>query len=129
MNEKNSKQKADILVAEDEGIISLNIKKLLLENGYGIAGVARTGEEAVSLVYDKQPDLILMDIMLEGRLNGIQAAEKINSKFSIPIIYLTALNDDETLLNAYSAGLNGYIVKPYAEEKLLSSIEFALHSK
>jgi len=94
LNKENQKPKADILVAEDEGIISLNIRSLLVENGYSVAGVARTGEEAVNLAYIKQPDLILMDVMLEGRLNGIQAAEKINRKFPIPSIYLTALNDD-----------------------------------
>lgn len=79
-----------ILIVEDENIIALNIKKKLKSFGYSIPAIASTGEEALKLTEIILPDLILMDIMLKGEMNGVEAAEQIRKRFDIPIIYLTA---------------------------------------
>lgn len=125
MNSKN------ILIIEDESIVSKDIHFSLKKLGYGVCGTAATGEEAISLVEELNPDLILMDIMLKGKLNGIETASKIREKHEIPIIYLTAYADENTLSKAKITEPYGYIIKPFQEIDLHTSIEMALykHSK
>ena len=83
--------KNNILVIEDEAIVSKDIQQSLKRLGYNIVGSAATGERAVELAIEKKPDLVLMDIMLKGEMSGIDAAEKIKEQISIPVIYLTRL--------------------------------------
>lgn len=123
--------KNNILVVEDEAIVSKDIQQSLKKLGYNIVGSSATGEKAIDLALEKKPDLVLMDIMLKGDMSGIEAAEKIREKLSIPVIYLTAYADENTLSKAKVTEPYGYIIKPFKEVDLHTSIEMALykHSK
>lgn len=116
-----------ILVVEDEGIVLLHIKKTLERLGYIVSGIAATGEDAIMRALEDRPDLVLMDVVLRGAADGIDAAEKIRALFAIPIIYLTAHADETTLQRAKVTEPFGYIVKPFKERDLFISIEFALY--
>ncbi len=118
---------AKILVVEDEGIVSLEIQALLKNFGYTVAGAAASGEAAIELAAQTRPDLILMDIRLKGKLNGIMAADHIQSNFDIPVIYLTAYADEDTLKQAKITGPFGYLLKPFEERELYGAIEMALY--
>jgi len=119
--------KNNILVVEDESIVSKDIQQSLKKLGYNISGAASTGEKAITLANETRPDLILMDIMLKGDMSGIEAAEKIKEEFNIPVIYLTAYADENTLSRAKVTEPYGYIIKPFKEIDLHTSIEMALY--
>lgn len=123
--------KNNILVVEDEAIVSKDIQQSLKKLGYNVVGAAATGEKAISLAHENNPDLVLMDIMLKGDMSGIEAAEKIKEELKIPVIYLTAYADENTLAKAKVTEPYGYIIKPFKEIDLHTSIEMALykHSK
>ena len=116
-----------ILVVEDEGIIAKNIKNKLKSFGYTVPAIATTGEEAIRMAEITFPDLILMDVMLKGDMNGVEAAEEIQKRFSIPIIYLTAYSNDDVLEKAKKTQPYGYIVKPFTSNDLRSNVEMALY--
>ncbi|SES95361.1 CheY chemotaxis protein or a CheY-like REC (receiver) domain [Methanococcoides vulcani] len=118
---------ANILVVEDENIVALSIKNKLEMMGYSVVDTASSGEDAVVKADLFYPDLVLMDVMLRGEMDGIEAAEKIREKFDIPVIFLTAYTDDNTLERAKIAEPYGYISKPFKEQDLKSNIEMALH--
>lgn len=124
-------QKNNILVVEDEAIVSKDIQQSLKKLGYNIVGSSATGEKAIELAMEHKPDLVLMDIMLKGEMSGIEAAEKIKESLNIPVIYLTAYADENTLSKAKVTEPYGYIIKPFKEIDLHTSIEMALykHSK
>lgn len=119
--------KAKVLVVEDQNIVALNIRNKLKNLGYIVPGTAATGEEAIKKAELTNADLVLMDIMLKGEMDGIEAARAIKEKLGIPILYLTAYTDDETLDRAKTTEPAGYISKPFKEEDLHSNIEMALH--
>lgn len=116
-----------ILIVEDEGIVAMNIKSMLHGLGYDVSGIASSAREAVKKIKEKRPDLVLMDIMLNGDMDGVKAAEKIHSHFEIPVIYLTAYADAETLQRAKITEPFGYMLKPFDERELHSTIEMALY--
>ncbi|MBD3883882.1 EAL domain-containing protein [Phormidium tenue FACHB-886] len=116
-----------ILVVEDEIIVATDIQTTLLSLGYDVLDIASTGEEAIQKAQELQPDLILMDIRLQGEIDGVQAAEQIAEQLSIAIIYLTAYADDPTLERAKLTHPMGYILKPFEERELYTTIEIALH--
>jgi len=118
--------KAKILVVEDERIVAKDIVKSLQRLGYLVVASVASGEEAIKKVHETQPDLVLMDIMLKGEMDGIEAAEVIKSSSDIPIIYLTAYADDKTLQRAKVTEPFGYILKPFDERDLHTTIEIAL---
>lgn len=118
---------ARILVVEDEGIIAQDIKNCLEGLGYDVPDVVFTGEEAIEKVGKIQPDLVLMDIVLKGEKDGIETAREIRDRYNIPIVYLTAYEDDKTLKRARATEPLGYILKPFEERYLRSSIEMALY--
>ena len=120
-------EKAKILVVEDQNIVALNIKNKLKNIGYTVPGTAATGEEAIRKAELMNADIVLMDIKLKGDMDGIEAAREIKEKLGIPILYLTAYTDDETLERAKTTEPAGYISKPFREEDLHSNIEMALH--
>ena len=120
-------EETKVLVVEDENIIALNIKSKLKKLGYSVPSIASSGEEAIKKADITFPDLILMDIMLKGDMDGVEAAEQIRDKFDIPIIYLTAFSDDKILERAKLTEPYGYILKPFKENDLRTSIEIALH--
>ncbi len=119
--------KANILVVEDEPIVAEDIKESLTDLGYAIVGLAASGEDAILSIERVFPDLILMDIMLEGELDGVQTAEIIRERFDIPVIYLTAYSDEEILDRARITAPHGYLVKPFREKDLKIAIEMALY--
>ena len=116
-----------ILIVEDELIIAKDIEATLSDLGYSVSGIVSCGEDAVSHVEAHKPDIVIMDIMLEGELDGIAAAEKIHKQFSIPVIFLTAYSNEKTLDRAKTAKPYGYILKPFQETDLYTSIEIAIY--
>jgi two-component system, LytTR family, response regulator LytT len=116
-----------ILIVEDESIVRKDIERSLIRLGYQIAGQADTGEKAIEIAGKVKPDIALMDIMLKGDMTGIEAAEIIKSQQDIPVIFLTAYADDATLSKAKITEPHGYILKPFKEVDLHTTIEMALH--
>jgi AmiR/NasT family two-component response regulator len=113
-----------ILIAEDETIIRLDLRKLLEEAGHEVCAEARDGVEAVELVETHEPDLAILDVKMP-RLDGIEAAKRILEENPIPIVMLTAYGQDELVARAVEAGVFGYLVKPFRETDLLPAIATA----
>ena len=116
-----------ILIAEDENIIAKDIEKTLVKLGYAVVGSVRSGEKLLEQYPLLKPDLILMDINLEGELSGIDVSKEINRSGEVPVIYLTALADNNTLQEAKYTEPSGYLVKPFDEDMLRTSIEMGLY--
>lgn len=119
--------KVRILVVEDETIVALDLQNSLTLLGYHVVGTASTGTAAISKALSTQPDLVLMDIILRGDMDGIQTAEEIHSQLSIPVIFLTACADEATLQRAKVTEPFGYMIKPFEDRELHSHIEIALY--
>jgi PAS domain S-box-containing protein len=118
--------KARIMVVEDESIVALQIQEGLIAAGYDVPAIASTGKDALKQAGETEPDLILMDITLKGDMDGIQTALSIRDMYDIPIIYLTAYSDDETVERAKITEPYGYILKPLSEKSLVLAIEMTL---
>jgi CheY-like chemotaxis protein len=119
--------KSRIMIVEDEWTVAEEIKMVLQGMDYDVTSMSSSGEEAIQNAEKDKPDLVLMDIVLEGEIDGIAAANEIRSRFNIPIIFLTAYTDDKILERASITGPFGYIVKPFVNEDLKISIEIALY--
>lgn len=118
--------KARILVVEDESIVAKDIQNRLKKFGYAVPAVASSGEEAINQATETCPDLILMDVRLRGEIDGVEAARQIRIHLNIPVIYLTAYADENTLERAKETEASGYLIKPFKERELYTSIEIAL---
>jgi CheY-like chemotaxis protein/predicted regulator of Ras-like GTPase activity (Roadblock/LC7/MglB family) len=116
-----------ILVVEDERIVATGIRNMLKGLGYTVPAVASSGKDAIKQAAETRPDLVLMDIVLEGDMDGIAAAEQIRARFDIPVIYLTAYADDATVQRAKMTAPYGYLLKPFNERELHAAIETALY--
>ncbi|SNQ59916.1 response regulator [Candidatus Methanoperedens nitratireducens] len=116
-----------ILIVEDEIIVAEDIRRSAQHMGYAVLSMASSGDEAIKKAQELNPDLVLMDIMLNGKMDGIRAAEQIRSRFNIPVIYLTAYSDEETLERAKITEPFGYVIKPFKERELHINIEIALY--
>ena len=116
-----------ILIVEDESIIAEDISDSLISLGYKITGMVYSGEEAIEAAAKFRPDLVLMDVNLQGEIDGITAAAEIRSRFQIPVVYLTAYADENTLRRVNATKPFGYIVKPFEEKNLHTTIQLALH--
>ena len=101
---------AQILIVEDEGIIAKDIQNTLEGLGYAVLAVASSGKEAIKKAAEALPDLVLMDIVLEGYMDGVEAAERIRDRLDIPVVYLTAYSDNKTLQRAKITVPYGYIL-------------------
>jgi two-component system response regulator LytT len=119
--------KTSILVVEDESIVAKDIQNSLKKLGYSVPSIENSGEDAIDAAGQHRPDLILMDIMLKGEISGIEAAEQIRIRYQIPVIFLTAYADESTLSKAKVTEPYGYIIKPFKEIDLHTSIEMALY--
>lgn len=119
--------RARILIVEDEGIIAQDIQTTLEKLGYEVPAIATVGEEAIEKTAELKPDLVLMDIVLWGGMDGVEAATHIRDRLRVPVIFLTAHSDSATLQRAKVTGPYGYIVKPLIERELRIGIEMALH--
>ncbi|MCK4312778.1 MAG: response regulator, partial [Candidatus Cloacimonetes bacterium] len=116
-----------ILIVEDERIVAEDIKRTLVNYNYEVCSILSYGEEAVIEVKELLPDLILMDIMLDGEMDGIEAAKKIYKEFGIPVIFLTAYANEKILKKAAQSTPFGYLIKPFEDRDLRASIEMALY--
>jgi len=119
--------KTNILIVEDESIVAKDIQHSLKKLGYTVVGICSSGEDAIDSASELRPDLVLMDIMLKGDMSGIEAAGMIRERFNIPVIYLTAYADESTLSKAKVSEPYGYIIKPFKEIDLHTSIEMAIY--
>lgn len=118
---------ANILIVEDEGIIADNIASRLLKSGYKVAGIVDSAEEALRKVPLSKPDLVLMDIHIKGSLDGIETTKKLRERYDIPVIYLTAHTDPQTINRAKMTGGFGFLTKPIDHRTLATTIEMATH--
>lgn len=119
--------KINVLVVEDESIVSKDIQHSLKKLGYNVIGAASNGKRALEIFTEEMPDIVLMDIMLKGDMNGIEVAEIVKKQYNIPVIFLTAYADESTLGKAKITEPYGYIIKPFKEIDLHTAIEMAIY--
>lgn len=120
------KPSAHILIVEDESIVAFNLQQRLSHMGYHVPDVAVSGNETFDLLSQSCPDLILMDIHIEGTMDGIDVAARIHETNPVPVIYLTAYSEDATLERARRTRPYGYLIKPFSERELHATIQMAL---
>ncbi|NWF87897.1 MAG: response regulator [Ignavibacteriaceae bacterium] len=126
--EKSSIQNhLNVLIVEDENIIAKDLSRIMKKFGYEVADIVVSGEEVITKAIQLRPDLIIMDVKLSGKMSGIEAADEIKKIIDIPIIYLTAYADAESIQKAKLTEPFAYIVKPFDEKVLHTSIEIAVH--
>ena len=118
---------ARIMIVEDESIVAMGIKSKLEDLGYTVVGINARGRDAVETAFKTKPDLILMDIVLKGDMDGIEAAEAIRAHLDVPIIYLTAYSDDEVLKRAQITEPYGFILKPFKKSEVNANIQMAIY--
>jgi PAS domain S-box-containing protein len=118
---------ARIIVVEDEGVVATTIQDILEGFGYVVPAIVCSGEEAIQKVIETQPDLVLMDIRLEGSIDGVEAAERIRADFNIPVVYLTAYMDDSTVQRAMITEPFAFILKPFEPKELHIAVELTLY--
>lgn len=116
-----------ILIVEDEAIVAKDISVCLEKLGYEVIGTFSNGEKALEFLKANKPDLVLMDIMLAGKISGIETSSKIKELYNIPVVFLTAYADEKTIEKAKITEPYGYIIKPFKEIDLRTSIEMALY--
>lgn len=116
-----------LLIVEDERIIAEDIRRIVHNLGYEVLDIVSSGEKALSVVDNTAPDLVLMDIHLDGKMSGIETAEQIYKSHQSPVVYLTAYADEMTLLKAKISEPFGYILKPFDEKELHATIEMAFY--
>jgi len=119
--------KIDILIVEDEAIIALEIKRAILQMGFGVTNIVTNYTDTLRSIGEKTPNIILMDINLKNSKNGIEIAKEIKKVSDIPIIYLTAFFDDKTIEQAVQTNPIGYLVKPFKREDLKSTLQLAIY--
>jgi len=117
----------NILIVEDEAVVAMDIAQQLEALGYTIDAIADTGEDALMQAHRQMPDLVLMDICLKGKMDGIQTAALLRRIAPTPIIYLTALSDKKTVARARDTEPEAYLLKPFNEQELSIAIELALY--
>lgn len=115
-----------ILVVEDEPMIAESLSEMLELLGHEVLAVAESGEEAVMQLLEKEPDLLLLDIQLKGKMDGVELASLIKQKYNIPFVFTTAFADEATISRAKAEGPFGYIVKPYGVKDIMAAIEVAM---
>ncbi|WP_428718040.1 response regulator [Undibacterium curvum] len=120
-------QRSKVMVVEDDELVSLQIQLKLELLGFDAVGATTTGEEAITLVTELQPDIVLMDIMLAGQMDGIEAAQIIHSQQQIPVVFLSGDAEDTTLTRVKQSEAFGYIIKPFTDRELRTSLELAVY--
>jgi PAS domain S-box-containing protein len=117
------------MVVEDEAVIAIRLQERLTAMGYHVVGISYSGEEAMKQARRLRPDLILMDIMIPGKMDGVVVAKWVKAELDIPVIFLTAFSEDKIIERAKQAKPYGYIVKPFQDRELKASVEVALYKK
>ncbi|HPR17428.1 MAG TPA: response regulator [Candidatus Cloacimonadota bacterium] len=116
-----------IVIVEDELIIAEEIKTMLLKDNLDVYGIAMSGEECIKFVEEIHPDLVIMDVMLSGKMTGVEAAMIIHRNFGTPVIFLTAYVDEEVLEGAIECDPYGYLVKPVREKDVRTAVKMAFY--
>ena len=116
-----------IMIVEDESIVAMGVKHKLEDLGYKVVGIEATGEGAVETALKTKPDIILMDIVLKGDMDGIEAAQQIHTRLDTPIIYVSAYSDEEVLRRARITEPYGYILKPFKKSEVNANIQMAIY--
>ncbi len=116
-----------IVIVEDEGIVAFQIETLLQQKGYQVIGTFASGIEALQNIESLSPDLVLMDLKLQGEMDGIETARRISEYLDVPIVYLTAHSDEGTFKRAKETGPYGYILKPFNAQELDIAIQVAIY--
>ncbi len=122
-----SHEEVSVLIVEDEGIVAQDLQETIARLGYKVAGIAGEGVQAVCMAEELRPQLVIMDVGLRGDVDGIQAAQMIQERMRVPVIFLTGHRDLDTLERAVRTGPLGYLVKPFQEVELRCSIEVAIN--
>lgn len=125
--ENISNSNINIYIVENESIVAKDIQNSLKKLGYNVLGISNNGADAIKNIVDLEPNIVLMDIMIKGPMTGIDVAETIKKEYNIPVIFLTAYADESTLAKAKITEPYGYILKPFKEIDLHSTIEMALY--
>ncbi|MEZ4892503.1 MAG: response regulator transcription factor [Saprospiraceae bacterium] len=115
-----------VLIVEDEPLIAEDIADSLTKNDYRVAGIAYSSEKALDLLYTRQPDIAILDINIKGSMTGIDLGHIINEKYKIPFVFLTSFGDKATVNEAIQTMPYGYVLKPFSDMELYSSLEVAL---
>jgi CheY-like chemotaxis protein len=115
-----------LLIVEDESVVALDLRLGLEDLGYQVQGSAASGEEAIRMAAQRRPDLVLMDIRIRGNLDGIETAAILRRRHDMPVVFLSAHSDADTLGRAERAGMDAYLIKPVGFEELRAAIERAL---
>src|SRR5258708_4312572 len=118
---------ARILIVEDDRVVARDIQQQLSRIGHAVVGTTARGEDALQLALNTQPELVLMDVRLEGAVDGIDAAQQVREHCHIPVVFLTAYADDETVQRASATEPFGYLLKPFEDSQLRTVIEMALY--
>ncbi|MBA4417506.1 MAG: hypothetical protein C0392_06315 [Syntrophus sp. (in: bacteria)] len=116
-----------VLIVEDESIVAYNLEAILESFGYAVSGVVSSGKEVMAAVEETEPDVVLMDIVLQGDMDGIEAARAMQQRFDIPVVYMTGYADEETLERAKETAPFGYVVKPFGEREIHTAIQMAIY--
>ncbi len=119
--------KAQVLIVEDDGILATEVRGRLKKLGFSVSAIVPSGEEAIEKAKENSPDLVLMDIVLAGKIDGIEAAGQIRTQFDIPVVYVTAHSDEKVLERAKKTAPFGYIVKPFEDRELNTAVEMGLY--
>lgn len=119
--------RAKVLIVEDEGLVALAIERQLRDLGYVITGLCASGQDAIRSVRENPPDLIVMDIRIQGEFDGVELSKLLHQKYDIPVIFLTAFSDSTTLARVREAGPFAYLLKPFHGASLAVAAEIALH--
>ena len=117
----------NVYIVEDESIVAKDIQNSLKKLGYNVLGISNNGADAIKNIVDLEPSIVLMDIMIKGPMTGIDVAETIKKEYNIPVIFLTAYADESTLAKAKITEPYGYILKPFKEIDLHSTIQMAIY--
>jgi YesN/AraC family two-component response regulator len=115
-----------VMIVEDEFIIALDLKDIVKGYGYNVVAVATSGPDAVEKAMKYEPELVLMDIMLKGKIDGVEAADTIRKKYDIPIVFVSSFSDEESVIRAGKVSDYGYLVKPFDKDQIKEVIEAAL---
>jgi CheY-like chemotaxis protein len=121
-------KKPTVLIVEDESIVALDMQNRVRKLGFEVPAVVSSGEDAIQKTTEVQPDVILMDINLDGAMDGVEAARRICDLFDVPIVYVTAYADEDTRARAALTRQFPFLIKPFEERELQSAIETAIHS-
>ncbi len=116
-----------VLIVEDESIVALDLQSRLTTLGFTVVGIAKSGDVALRYAHERKPDIVLMDIQLTGSLDGIETARRLRETLQIPVVFLTAYSDQESIDRAKASDAFGYLLKPFQERELIIAIELAIY--